>query len=139
PIVLPYLEPRGAAVADLLFDGRRVRVVGMHLGLTRKWLQLQTRAIVAELDALEGSLPTVMMGDLNEPDLKSSVLPAFEQGHTIVSCGASFHASMPVFALDRIIVTEDITVAEAGVHRSILSREASDHLPIWARLELPRT
>jgi len=44
---------------------------------------------------------------------------------------------MPVFSLDRIIVTEDITVAAAGVHRSRLSREASDHLPIWARLTLP--
>jgi endonuclease/exonuclease/phosphatase family metal-dependent hydrolase len=44
---------------------------------------------------------------------------------------------MPVVPLDRIIVTEDIDIAEAGVHRSTLAREASDHLPIWARLSLP--
>ena len=44
---------------------------------------------------------------------------------------------MPVFTLDRIIVTENITIGEAGVHRSALSREASDHLPIWASLALP--
>ena len=50
---------------------------------------------------------------------------------------ASFHASMPVFSLDRIIVTEDIAIAEAGVHRTALSRDASDHLPIWAKLTLP--
>jgi endonuclease/exonuclease/phosphatase family metal-dependent hydrolase len=43
---------------------------------------------------------------------------------------------MPVFTLDRIIVTEDIAIAECGVHLSPLSREASDHLPIWARLSL---
>ena len=77
------------------------------------------------------------MGDLNEPGLKSDVLRAFEQGHSIAACGPSFHASMPVVPLDRIIVTEDITIAEAGVHRSPLAREASDHLPIWARLKLP--
>jgi endonuclease/exonuclease/phosphatase family metal-dependent hydrolase len=137
PIVLPHLEPRGAAVADLDCGGQRIRVVGMHLGLTRKWRQLQTQAIVGELHAVEGNLPAVLMGDLNEPDLKSGVLRAFEQGHHIATCGPSFHASMPVFSLDRIIVTENIEIAEAGVHHSPLSREASDHLPIWAKLNLP--
>ncbi|MBI4920364.1 MAG: endonuclease/exonuclease/phosphatase family protein [Devosia nanyangense] len=137
PMVLPHLEPRGAAVADLEHDGRLVRIVGMHLGLTRKWRQLQTETIVAELRALEANLPTILMGDLNEPDLKSGVLRAFEQRHTIAECGPSFHASMPVFSLDRIIVTEDIVIGETGVHRSALAREASDHLPIWARVTLP--
>jgi endonuclease/exonuclease/phosphatase family metal-dependent hydrolase len=137
PMALPHLEPRGAAVADLEFDGRRIRIVGMHLGLTRKWRQLQTESIVTELRRLEANMPTILMGDLNEPDLKSGVLRAFEQRHTIAACGPSFHASMPVFSLDRIIVTEDIVIAEAGVHRTSLSREASDHLPIWARVTLP--
>jgi endonuclease/exonuclease/phosphatase family metal-dependent hydrolase len=137
PMVLPHLEPRGAAVADLDCGGQPVRVVGMHLGLTRKWRTLQTQAIVSELHAVEGNRPAVLMGDLNEPDLSSGVLRAFEQRHTIANCGPSFHASMPVFSLDRIIVTEDIGVAEAGVHRSVLAREASDHLPIWAKLRLP--
>jgi endonuclease/exonuclease/phosphatase family metal-dependent hydrolase len=138
PIALPHLEPRGAAVADLDLGGSKfVRIVGMHLGLTKKWRQLQTETIVSELRALEGNMPTVLMGDLNEPDLKSGVLRAFEQRHTIAACGPSFHASMPVFTLDRIIVTQDIAIAETGVHKSALSREASDHLPIWANLTLP--
>jgi endonuclease/exonuclease/phosphatase family metal-dependent hydrolase len=137
PMVLPHLEPRGAAVADLDCGGRLVRIVGMHLGLTRKWRQLQTQAIVSELRTLEANLPTILMGDLNEPDLKSGVLRAFEQRHRIAACGPSFHARMPVFSLDRIIVTEDIEIAATGVHVSALSREASDHLPIWARLSLP--
>jgi endonuclease/exonuclease/phosphatase family metal-dependent hydrolase len=137
PMVLPHLEPRGAAVADLEIGGKLMRVVGMHLGLTKKWRQLQTETIVSELRTLEANLPTVLMGDLNEPDLKSGVLRAFEQRHTIAACGPSFHASMPVFTLDRIIVTEDIVIAETGVHRSALAREASDHLPIWALITLP--
>ena len=137
PMTLPHLEPRGAAVADLDCGGRLIRVVGMHLGLTKKWRQLQTQTIVSELRQLEGNLPTVLMGDLNEPDLKSGVLRAFEHRHTIAPCGPSFHASMPVFTLDRIIVTEDIAITESGVHHSTLSREASDHLPIWARVEVP--
>jgi endonuclease/exonuclease/phosphatase family metal-dependent hydrolase len=137
PMVLPHLEPRGAAVADLDCGGRKVRVVGMHLGLTRKWRTLQTQAIVSELNTLEARHPAILMGDLNEPGLRSDVLRAFEQGHSIAACGPSFHASMPVVALDRIIVTQDITIAAAGVHTSRLAREASDHLPIWAKLNLP--
>jgi endonuclease/exonuclease/phosphatase family metal-dependent hydrolase len=137
PMVLPHLEPRGAAVADLEIDGRRLRVVGMHLGLTRKWRQLQTETIVSELRTLEANLPTILMGDLNEPDLKSGTLRAFELSHHIAACGPSFHASMPLFTLDRIIVTQDIVIGETGVHRTLLSREASDHLPIWARVTLP--
>ena len=97
PMALPHLEPRGAAVADLDLGGPLVRVVGMHLGLTRKWRQLQTETIVSELRTLEANMPTILMGDLNEPDLKSGVLRAFEQRHTIASCGPSFHASIPVF------------------------------------------
>ena len=137
PMVLPHLEPRGAAVADLDLGGQRLRVVGMHLGLTRKWRQLQTEAIVGELRALEGNMPTVLMGDCNEPDIRSGVLRAFEGRHHIAACGPSFHASMPLFTLDRIIVTDDIAIGEAGVHRTPLSREASDHLPIWAKVTLP--
>lgn len=137
PMILPHLEPRGAAVADLEIAGKRVRVVGMHLGLTRKWRQLQTETIVRELRALEANLPTILMGDMNEPDLASGVMRAFEQRHTIAACGPSFHASMPVFTLDRIIVTEDIAIGETGVHHSPKSREASDHLPIWAQVTLP--
>src|SRR3569623_108194 len=137
PMALPHLEPRGAAVADLDVGGQLIRVVGMHLGLTRKWRQLQTETIVAELRALEANMPTILMGDLSEPDLKSGVLRAFEQRHSIAACGPSFHASMPVFSLDRIIVTEDIAIGETGVHRTALSREASNHMPHWARVPLP--
>ena len=137
PMVLPHLEPRGAAVADIELGGKSVRIVGMHLGLTKKWRQLQTETIVNELRQLEANMPTILMGDLNEPDLKSGVLRAFEQRHTIAQCGPSFHASMPVFTLDRIIVTEDIAIAETGVHSSELAKRASDHLPIWAKVSLP--
>ena len=137
PMVLPHLEPRGAAVADIELGGKSVRIVGMHLGLTKKWRQLQTETIVNELRQLEANMPTILMGDLNEPDLKSGVLRAFEQRHTIAQCGPSFHASMPVFTLDRIIVTEDIAIAETGVHSSELAKRASDHLPIWAKVTLP--
>lgn len=138
PMTLPHLEPRGAAVADLDIEGGLLRVVGMHLGLTRKWRQLQSDTIVSELRMLEASMPTVLMGDLNEPSLKSGVLRAFEQRHTIATPGPSYHATMPLFSLDRIIVTEDIAIEKTGVHNSILSREASDHLPIWALVRLPQ-
>jgi endonuclease/exonuclease/phosphatase family metal-dependent hydrolase len=42
----------------------------------------------------------------------------------------------PVFGFDRIIASSEITIEAAGVHRSARSRVASDHLPVWANLEL---
>src|SRR5665213_3566283 len=60
-----------------------------------------------------------------------------EERHRGVKARPSFHASMPLFTLDRIIVTQAIVIDETGVHSTPLSREASDHLPIWARVTLP--
>ena len=44
---LPTLEPRGAVRADLLVEGRRVRVLGMHLDLSGLLRRDQIRAIGA--------------------------------------------------------------------------------------------
>ena len=49
---------------------------------------------------------------------------------------ASFHARQPVGKLDRMFVTPDIKVVESGVHHSPLARNASDHLPVWARIRI---
>jgi endonuclease/exonuclease/phosphatase family metal-dependent hydrolase len=33
------------------------------------------------------------------------------------------------------MVSRDLRIAECGVHASMAARTASDHLPIWARIE----
>jgi len=133
-IVLPALEPRGAVTADVEIDGVAVRVVGMHLDLSGLWRRRQAHAIIAGMAAQPQHLPTVMMGDLNEWRIAGGCLKDFAQHFHFAPTGPSFHARRPVARLDRIIVSDEIAVVDAGVHRSAAARNASDHLPIWARL-----
>ncbi len=136
-IELPYLEPRGAVFADLDFGHTSLRVVGLHLGLMRGWRKRQAEALVGQLDALEARHSTVIMGDLNEWSRKPGVLHAFEASHHIAIPGPSYHASLPLFAFDRIVSTRDVEIVRTGVHRSALAAVTSDHLPVWAEIRLP--
>ena len=117
-------------------DGIDVRVVGMHLDLSGLWRRRQAHAIIAGLAARADPLPTVMMGDLNEWRIAGGCLGDFAQHFSFAPTGPSFHARRPVARLDRIIVSDELAVADAGVHRSPGARTASDHLPIWAKLKV---
>ncbi|MGH6780680.1 MAG: endonuclease/exonuclease/phosphatase family protein [Sphingomonadaceae bacterium] len=133
-IHLPSLEPRGAVMADIRLGGTRLRVVGMHLDLSGLWRRRQAHAIIAHLDACEDKLPTVLMGDLNEWSRMSGCLHDFAHHYSFAHCGKSFHARRPIAALDRIMVSSQFRIADAGTHLSPAARHASDHLPVWARL-----
>lgn len=135
-ITLPALEPRGAVSADLQIGQERLRVVGMHLGLVGLWRKRQAQAVLDALGALEETLPTVMMGDLNEWSVNGGCLRHFAAGHHVGQPGPSFPSVRPVFGFDRIITSPDVSILSSGVHGTNRARTASDHLPVWARLSL---
>jgi endonuclease/exonuclease/phosphatase family metal-dependent hydrolase len=132
PIILPTLEPRGAVMAELRISGRELRVVGMHLDLSGLWRRRQVRAIIDALDR-RSPMPTVLMGDLNEWSLHGGCIREFDGLH-VAPTGRSYHSRRPVGCLDRIIHTPDLHLVACGVHVSERARLASDHLPIWARI-----
>jgi endonuclease/exonuclease/phosphatase family metal-dependent hydrolase len=127
---LPALEPRGAVQAELHVKGVRLRAIGMHLDLSGLWRRRQSRAILHHAEQGD-SLPTVMMGDLNEWTPQGGCLRDFGHHFAFAPCGRSFHARRPVAALDRIMFA-GLELAGCGVHLSATARKASDHLPIWA-------
>ena len=133
-IHLPALEPRGAVMADVRLNGDLIRVVGMHLDLSGLWRRRQAHAIMAHVAARADSVPTVMMGDLNEWSATTGCLREFSRHYRLADTGPSFHARRPVARLDRIMVSPDLSIADCGVHHSAASRRGSDHLPIWATL-----
>jgi endonuclease/exonuclease/phosphatase family metal-dependent hydrolase len=136
PLHLPTLEPRGAVLADLAVPGEgRLRVVGMHLDLSGLWRRKQARAILDDLHGQPGALPTLLAGDLNEWT-RGGCLRDFGAHHRPLPLGHSFPARRPIGRLDRMFVSEGITIEECGVHASALARTASDHLPVWARITL---
>ena len=135
-IDLPAFEPRGAVMADIDVQGQTVRVVGMHLGLTGGYRVKQAQAVVSHLEKLEGRMPTVIMGDLNQWAEDGGCLAQFAVHHDVIAPGPSFHARAPMLKLDRIITSRDFRLEATGVHHSALARTGSDHLPVWATLEL---
>jgi endonuclease/exonuclease/phosphatase family metal-dependent hydrolase len=133
-IDLPTLEPRGAVMAEVCVNGIRLRVVTMHLDLSGLWRRKQARAILAALDRRD-ALPTIMMGDLNEWRRESGCLHDFGRHYRFAHTGKSFHSQRPVARLDRIMADPTLNFSACGVHHSVRARHASDHLPIWARVE----
>jgi endonuclease/exonuclease/phosphatase family metal-dependent hydrolase len=133
---LPVLEPRGAVRADLALDGHGLRVVGMHLDISGVRRRQQVRSVLSHLGDCERVCPAVLMGDLNDWTRNGRALREFGDGWRLLASGKSFPSRRPVAPLDRIVVTEEWHVEAAGVHHSALAAQASDHLPVWARLSL---
>jgi len=131
---LPTLEPRGAVMADLRINGQPLRVIGMHLDLSGLWRRRQAHAILTHLAACASSMPTVMMGDLNEWSAHGGCLRDFAQHFAFAATGKSFHARRPMARLDRIMASPELEIGDCGVHQSMAARTASDHLPVWAEV-----
>lgn len=137
-VPLPTLEPRGAICAELAVDGRPVRVVGMHLDLSGLRRRHQLLAVLAHLAAYETPAPAVLMGDFNQWSHIRGAMREFAKGWNALVPGNSFPSRQPVAALDRIVLSREWACAAIGVHHSRLAAIASDHLPVFARIGLPK-
>ncbi|MEP7223059.1 MAG: endonuclease/exonuclease/phosphatase family protein [Novosphingobium sp.] len=131
-VPLPMLEPRGAVSACLEIEGQSITVVGMHLDLSglRRRHQLQT--VLAHV----GDQPTVLMGDFNQWTQARGAMREFGAKWQVLDPGRSFPSRQPVARLDRIVASSHWHCQGTGVHHSALAAQASDHLPVFARLSL---
>ncbi|MGI3171546.1 endonuclease/exonuclease/phosphatase family protein [Pseudooceanicola sp. C21-150M6] len=132
-IELPGLEPRGAIRAELDTPLGPLRVIGVHLGLIRRYRLLQLAAIRRAL-ALLPPAPTVITGDFNEWGaprvIEHEIAPL-----RLVPTPPTYPAPRPIGRLDRIALSADLTVAEPPrAHIAQPARIASDHLPLVVRL-----
>jgi endonuclease/exonuclease/phosphatase family metal-dependent hydrolase len=76
------------------------------------------------------------MGDINEWFLWGRPLRWMHKHFQETPAPATFPARYPVFALDRLWVKPRTLLREIAVHATPLAREASDHLPLTAELDL---
>jgi endonuclease/exonuclease/phosphatase family metal-dependent hydrolase len=135
---LPTLEPRGAVRADLLVEGRPVRVLGMHLDLSGLLRRDQIRAVLRHCRRCDSARPTVLMGDFNQWGRSTGAFREFDAGWHVPAIGNSFPSRRPIAPLDRIVHSPEWRCTQAAVHHSALAAVASDHLPVHATLELPK-
>lgn len=138
PVPLPVLEPRGAIRADLRIGSQEIRVIGMHLDLSGLRRRHQVRSVLMHAADCARAMPTVLMGDMNEWAIHGGCFREFDRAWHVLAPGRSFPSRRPVAALDRIIVSDGCEVVGTGVHRSALSAIGSDHLPVFASLNMPK-
>ena len=127
---LPGLEPRGAIRADLSTPQGPLRVVGVHLGLIRRWRLMQLASITRHLRRL-APMPTVIAGDFNEWGDGRALDHAIPHVR-LIPPRPSFPAPRPVAPLDRFALSPELTSPSHGIHSARPAQIASDHLPIWA-------
>lgn len=130
---LPGLEPRGAVIADL--DGpAALRLVGVHLGLWRGSRRKQLDAI-REAILRHPARPTLILGDFNEYSRRVGLGRLVRSFH-LMDPAPTYPSRRPTLALDRIAHSHDLDLQPLTVpwQKGV---QASDHLPLLARLRLP--
>jgi len=131
--VLPF-EPRGAIDAVVETGLGRLRVVATHLGLfpreRRQQIEILARMLEHEPQAL-----TVFMGDFNIFGPERTVLKRIGAPRRLPKL-YSFPARLPLMSLDRIWTIPNERLMTRAVHRTALSRIASDHLPVVADITM---
>lgn len=136
-------EPRGAIWCEIDVGGRPLFVFNTHLGIRRRERREQVAALLGEdwlgHPACAGR-DLVVMGDFNS--IPSS--PAFARLASRLElarradgrlAGQTFPARLPLLRLDHIFLSGRLRCLDVEVLRTPLSRIASDHLPLLARLE----
>jgi endonuclease/exonuclease/phosphatase family metal-dependent hydrolase len=134
-LTIDGLEPRAAIDAEIDIGGETLRIVSTHLGLKRAERRRQMENLMKNV-GLTPKSHVVLMGDFNE------WIPFF--GSTKILRGnfrrrglwGSFPAPLPVFRLDEIYVHPKKQLKRTYVHKTDLSRVASDHLPVVAEIKI---
>lgn len=134
-ITIPGREARGATRLELNLNGMPLCILNAHLGLQQWERQRQ----FTHLRALVSSYPkdTVLLGDFNEWWPGNGALRDMDRlfGEQQPSI-RTWPSHRPFFALDRIWVKPAHYLRYLGAYITPLTRVASDHLPLMARLEI---
>ncbi len=135
---VPNCEPRGAMEGIFDMGGAPLRVIATHLGI-RAWERDHQAERLLEILAKQNPQPTVMLGDFNEWFYYRPSMRKIRQMFSYMPRLATYPSRWPLLALDRIGCSPTEMLVQAWVHRSPLAQNASDHLPLLARLDRTRT
>jgi endonuclease/exonuclease/phosphatase family metal-dependent hydrolase len=129
------MERRLAMAAQFQFEAGVLDVVATHLALGDRTRHRQVRSLL-DHPRFQGG-PTLLLGDMNAWRQCKATRVLEDELHHNLAWPPSFPSTRPVLSLDRIY-SRGVEVLEIGSHRSAAARNASDHLPVVARIELPK-
>jgi endonuclease/exonuclease/phosphatase family metal-dependent hydrolase len=132
---LSWRKPRGAQLAVIETPHGSIQLVNWHLGLAESERHWQVEHLLHHHLFKEAShLPTIIAGDTNDwrntlghgPFARHHFHPATAPPSRF----RSFPAALPVAALDKVFYRGSFDIRRARVVRTLLTRQASDHLPL---------
>lgn len=128
-------KSRGAQLIHVETPEGVIHLVNTHLGLDERERHWQVKALLAhQLFQSSQAVPTIIAGDFNDwrntLAERSLATCGFQQVTSPPSEFRSFPSWLPVGGLDKIFIRGNVTMIDARVVRTSLSRIASDHLPI---------
>jgi endonuclease/exonuclease/phosphatase family metal-dependent hydrolase len=133
----PGQEHRGAIDVDIRYHEKLVRVIATHLGLSPIERRKQTKILLDMIiNEKEERSATILMGDMNEWFLWGRPLRWIHKYFGHKKSAATYPSRFPVLSLDRIWCHPFSFIHEIRPHCSKLSRLASDHLPLTAKVFL---
>lgn len=129
------LEPRGALEVIQSTKSGPLRIITTHLGLavTERRLQL---AKLLQLVSRE-SMPVLLLGDFNEWFPWARGRRQLVERFGRIPLPKTFPAHFPLFALDHVWVHPHRLLTSLSAESNPLTRVASDHLPVLAKVRLP--
>jgi endonuclease/exonuclease/phosphatase family metal-dependent hydrolase len=134
-------EPRLCLRVDLDVGGMAVHVFVSHFGIAMRERRAQVARLASFIrDSSDRAGPRVLLGDFNEwhrGPVSRQLRKEFPS--PMRRMRRTHPAVFPLFALDRIYWDRELEGREFHVHRSRISRVASDHLPVVARLRVRHT
>jgi len=138
------LSQRGALLVKVEVNGQHVWVLNTHLGLNSRERVAQVRALLGPewLGSPDCRFPYILCGDFNAIPGSPAYRLMYRALRESQRCVPGRHrfrtfpTRYPIFRLDHIFVSPGITVRQVCVPRTLQSRVASDHFPLYADLEL---
>ena len=112
-----------------------VRVVATHLHHIAREPHHRIPQVLALLDAIDPTEPTILLGDLNAQPHHAEIALLREAGLLAPPAPiATYPSNRPTRQIDHILATRHFTISQAAT----VATTASDHLPLTATLHLSR-
>lgn len=112
-----------------------IRVVGAHLALIRRYRTMQFAAIRAAVGRRD-DMPTAILGDFNDWSARGGA-EALGTAFRLDGAGPQFPCrAAGGRASTGLALSPGLHLLTAGVHHSAPAMIASDHLPVWADVQV---
>ncbi len=136
---------RSALWAEIALDsGVRFQVICAHLSIYPNEQLRQVQELFTDwVQPAQSAGPVVLCGDFNARPASAAYRYLAEHMHDIetfterVKHESTYFSPRPITRLDHMFVTSSVMTKDCKVVTTRLAQEASDHLPLMAKLSLP--